>query len=107
MSTLELDQVVTLTPGATQRVKSLLTEKGLNGYGLRVFVGGGGCSGMQYGMTFVEAPGEFDQVIEMPMASAVAMRCGVLFLTLGSSIWFGSALAKRLRPGETGTSSAR
>ncbi len=63
MSTMELDQVVTLTPGATQRVKNLLAEKGLDGYGLRVFVGGGGCGGLQYGMAFENEEQEGDFVM--------------------------------------------
>lgn len=63
MSTMEMDQVVTLTPGATERVKRLLTEKGLDGYGLRVFVGGGGCGGLQYGMAFENEEQEGDFVM--------------------------------------------
>ena len=39
-----------LTEGAIRRVRSLLQEKDVEGYALRVFVSGGGCSGMQYGM---------------------------------------------------------
>ena len=31
-------------------------------YGLRVFVGGGGCSGLQYGMTFDNNPSDVDIV---------------------------------------------
>ena len=41
---------INLTPGAIRRVRSLLQEKDVDGYSLRVFVSGGGCSGMQYGM---------------------------------------------------------
>ena len=32
--------------------------------GVRVFVSGGGCNGMEYGMTLVETPTEFDFVYE-------------------------------------------
>ena len=41
---------INLTRGAIKRVRSLLQEKDVDGYSLRVFVSGGGCSGMQYGM---------------------------------------------------------
>jgi len=43
-------QVISLTPSAAQAVKDLLTKRNLEGYALRVFVSGGGCSGFQYGM---------------------------------------------------------
>jgi iron-sulfur cluster assembly accessory protein len=42
--------VVTLTPPAAEAVKGLLAKRNLEGYGLRVFIQGGGCSGFQYGM---------------------------------------------------------
>ncbi|QYZ67777.1 MAG: hypothetical protein OI74_01170 [Gammaproteobacteria bacterium (ex Lamellibrachia satsuma)] len=32
--------------------------------GIRIFVAGGDCDGMTYGMTFVETPTEFDCVLE-------------------------------------------
>jgi iron-sulfur cluster assembly protein len=41
---------ITLTPAAAARVRRLLTERELPDYALRVFVSGGGCSGLQYGM---------------------------------------------------------
>ncbi len=43
-------EVITLTPAAVQAVKELLEKRNLQGYALRVFVSGGGCSGFQYGM---------------------------------------------------------
>jgi iron-sulfur cluster assembly accessory protein len=39
-----------LTTTATQAVRELLDKRNLQGYALRVFVSGGGCSGFQYGM---------------------------------------------------------
>ncbi len=42
--------MITLTPTATQAVRELLQKRNLEGYALRVFISGGGCSGFQYGM---------------------------------------------------------
>jgi iron-sulfur cluster assembly accessory protein len=42
--------MIFLTPTATQAVRELLDKRNLEGYALRVFVSGGGCSGFQYGM---------------------------------------------------------
>ncbi len=41
---------INLTPAAAVAVQELIEKKNLTGYGLRVYVGGGGCSGYQYGM---------------------------------------------------------
>jgi iron-sulfur cluster assembly protein len=43
-------EIITLTPSAVQAVQELLRKRNLEGYALRVFVSGGGCSGFQYGM---------------------------------------------------------
>lgn len=48
----EFQPTLEITEGAAQRLQGMMGEKQLNGYGLRVFVSGGGCSGLQYGMTF-------------------------------------------------------
>jgi iron-sulfur cluster assembly protein len=43
-------QTLTLTPTAIEAVRGLIEKRNLQGYALRVFVQGGGCSGFQYGM---------------------------------------------------------
>jgi iron-sulfur cluster assembly protein len=49
------DIIVSLTDSAALHVKSLLAgEKDGASKGLRVYVEGGGCSGLQYGMVFDE-----------------------------------------------------
>jgi iron-sulfur cluster assembly accessory protein len=49
------DAVIQLTESAAGQVRQLLeTEKENAGKTLRVYVEGGGCSGMQYGMVFDE-----------------------------------------------------
>jgi iron-sulfur cluster assembly accessory protein len=55
--------VITLTQSAAEKLLGIMQEKGLgDAYGLRVFVGGGGCSGFQYGMTFDNNPRDVDVV---------------------------------------------
>ncbi len=45
--------IVSLTDPAAEHIKSLLAQEKENaGKALRIFVEGGGCSGMQYGMVF-------------------------------------------------------
>lgn len=44
--------LISLTPAASEKLLGLMREKQLEAHALRVFVAGGGCSGLQYGMTF-------------------------------------------------------
>ena len=43
-------ELISLTPSAVQAINELLDKRDLEGYALRIFVSGGGCSGLQYGM---------------------------------------------------------
>ncbi len=56
--------MITLTSSAAEKLGGIMQEKGLiESHALRVFVRGGGCGGMQYGMTFDEAR-DGDEVFE-------------------------------------------
>jgi iron-sulfur cluster insertion protein len=55
--------MLTLTENAVNKIKDLLMEENNPSIKLRVFVQGGGCSGMQYGFTFDEDQTEDDFVI--------------------------------------------
>lgn len=47
----ELDtQTISITPAATNAVKSILAERNLEGYALRVYLAGGGCCSVNFGM---------------------------------------------------------
>jgi iron-sulfur cluster assembly accessory protein len=48
------ESVISLTPSAAEEVKSILTQPENAGKTLRIYVEQGGCSGMQYSMTFDE-----------------------------------------------------
>ncbi|MCB0215148.1 MAG: iron-sulfur cluster insertion protein ErpA [Caldilineae bacterium] len=49
---------ITITPAAAAKLRDVIASKGLEKAGLRVFVSGGGCSGLQYGMAFETQGGE-------------------------------------------------
>ena len=54
--TIETHQaLVSMTTSAVEKVRELLDQEGDQSLGLRIFVAGGGCSGLQYGMTLDEA----------------------------------------------------
>ena len=56
--------VIDIAVSASSRLLAMMGEKQLTGYGLRVFVSGGGCSGLQYGMTFDDEVRDGDAVWE-------------------------------------------
>ncbi len=59
----QLSDEINVTPAAKAKLIDLLSsEDEVNG--VRIFVQGGGCSGMTYGMTFAEAPHQFDSILD-------------------------------------------
>ncbi len=54
--------MITITSEAVEQLKDFLDEQGTPDHALRVFVAPGGCSGLQYGMTFEEAAEDGDEV---------------------------------------------
>jgi iron-sulfur cluster assembly accessory protein len=55
--------MITLTPSAAEKLGGIMEQKGMKqSHALRVFVKGGGCGGMQYGMTFDDNVREDDSV---------------------------------------------
>ena len=56
--------IINMTPAASGKVRELLEQENDPSLGLRVFVAGGGCSGLQYGMTLDEEQ-EGDTVISI------------------------------------------
>src|SRR5487761_1420094 len=57
------EQIV-ITPRALDRVKALLEKEGKPDAGLRLYISGGGCAGMSYGMSIDEAIGSDDAVVK-------------------------------------------
>ncbi len=61
----ELDiQTISLTPAASQAVQNILTERKLDGYALRVYVAGGGCCSVNFGMALDNNFRDNDQTFE-------------------------------------------
>ncbi len=53
-----------ITENAARKVMQLMAAEQKDGYGLRIAVQGGGCSGFQYGMSYDNEPRENDSVLE-------------------------------------------
>ena len=56
--------MITITENAVVKLKDILSEENNPNLKLRVFVQGGGCSGMQYGFTLDEEQADDDWEIE-------------------------------------------
>ena len=73
-------EVITLTPAAVTAVRDLLTKRNLEGYALRVFISGGGCSGFQYGMALEGNIRENDNTVEFDGVKVVVDEVSVNYL---------------------------
>ncbi|NUM88508.1 MAG: iron-sulfur cluster insertion protein ErpA [Bdellovibrionales bacterium] len=56
--------MIKLTPAAVNQIKRVQSDDGKPGWALRVYVAGGGCSGLSYKLDFVETPTEKDKIFE-------------------------------------------
>ncbi len=59
-ATSEETSVITLSNKAADEIKALFEQQDLSNAALRVFVSGGGCSGLQYGMAIADETEEGD-----------------------------------------------
>ena len=82
--------VVTITENAAQQIKGMLTIPENAGKNLRVYVEGGGCSGLQYGMVFDEQRAD-DASLEYFGVSVLVDPFSANYLA-GSSVDFSDAL---------------
>ena len=82
---------ISLTPGARDHFSKLLAERNVPDHGLRVFVSGGGCSGMQYGMAMEAEPREFDTIVEKDGLKVFIDPTSLMYMR-GASIDFSSDL---------------
>lgn len=59
-----MEQAIQMTDSAATQIAELILEENNPNLKLRIFVQGGGCSGMQYGFEFAEDVAEDDFTIE-------------------------------------------
>lgn len=55
---------INISEAAAEKLTELFSDVGDDMDAIRIFVSGGGCSGMTYGMTFAEEKSPFDSVLE-------------------------------------------
>lgn len=83
--------VLTVTPAAVGVIRTLLEQRQIPNHALRVFVSGGGCSGMQYGMAFEETPRDFDKVVTVDGVRLIVDPTSLMYLQ-GATIDFIDSL---------------
>jgi iron-sulfur cluster assembly protein len=83
--------VLTVTPTAVQTIRTLLEQREIPNHALRVFVSGGGCSGMQYGMAFEESAKDYDTVVDVEGVRLLIDATSMMYLE-GATIDFVDSL---------------
>ncbi len=101
MAVIEVDQlqvrtdletpVLTVTPAAVNTIRSLMEQRQIPDHALRVFVSGGGCSGMQYGMAFEAKAQDYDSVVEVDGVRLLVDSTSLIYLQ-GATIDFVDSL---------------
>jgi iron-sulfur cluster assembly accessory protein len=79
-TTIETMPILTVSSSAVQVIRTLLEQRQIPNHALRVFVSGGGCSGMQYGMAFEETAREFDKVVAVDGVRLIVDPTSLMYL---------------------------
>ncbi|MDX2160584.1 MAG: iron-sulfur cluster insertion protein ErpA [bacterium] len=80
IANVEEDVILSVSPTAVTMIRTLLEQRQIPNHALRVFVSGGGCSGLQYGMAFEAAPRDFDAVVDVDGVQLVVDPSSLLYL---------------------------
>ena len=84
--------MIEVTTEAAERIRALLSEDGkLETHGLRMKVIGGGCSGLQYQLSFDDAVRDIDAEIEIEGVKVIVDEKSALYL-VGSVLDFVDTL---------------
>jgi iron-sulfur cluster assembly accessory protein len=78
---------ITLSTAASDAVKNILTERNLEGYALRVYVAGGGCCGVNFGMALDNNIRDVDTTFDVNGVMLVVDEVSIDYLR-GASIDF-------------------
>jgi len=73
--------MITITDNATIKLKDILAEENNPNLKLRIFVQGGGCSGMSYGFTLDEVQNEDDFTLEESEVKILVDAMSMQYLT--------------------------
>lgn len=84
---IETTPAISLTPAAAEAVKSILTERNLEGYALRVYVAGGGCCSVNFGMALDNNIRDVDLTFESNGVKVVVDEVSIDYLR-GANIDF-------------------
>jgi len=86
--------MIEVTKEAAERIRTLLAEDGKQEtHGLRMKVIGGGCSGLQYQLSFDDVVREIDTEIELEGVRVIVDEKSALYL-VGSTLDFVDTLQK-------------
>ena len=73
--------MITITDSATGKLKDILAEESNSNLKLRIFVQGGGCSGMSYGFTLDEVANEDDFTLDESGVQILVDSMSMQYLT--------------------------
>jgi iron-sulfur cluster assembly protein len=84
---IQTNTTISLTTAAADAVKNILDERKLEGYALRIYVSGGGCCGVNFGMALDNNIRDVDTTFEMNGVNVVVDEVSIDYLR-GASIDF-------------------
>jgi iron-sulfur cluster assembly protein len=85
--------MVTLSEKAASEIKAIMEQNGGTYQGVRVFVAGGGCSGLSYGMEICDEPATAEDQIFESLGVKVIVDTQSLEYLKGASIDFDDSLS--------------
>jgi iron-sulfur cluster assembly accessory protein len=74
-----------LTDSAIDRIKALLVKEGKPEAGLRLYISGGGCAGMSYGMSIDDSLSNDDAIVRTRGVKVIVDKLSLIYLR-GSKI---------------------